>query len=126
MLSSVWAFVGWVVMFGAGIKSDYTVARSSGTARGLKSDDASSIMAAGQLRMTYVITRIHEWQETRKALAQIPVNFISTLNLSLLTSEYSADLNNYKIVKKVNILSQGRRIIVCQGNGQLSNRGFKR
>ena len=33
----------------------------------LKSDDASSIMAAGRLHMTHIMTRIHEWLEVRKS-----------------------------------------------------------
>ena len=54
-----------------------------------KSDGASSIMAADQMRLTHYITFKYVWLEARRVQAQFPVTFISSFNLSSLSCKSS-------------------------------------
>ena len=58
----------------------------SESARGLKSDDASSVMAADRFLMTYGCL------ETQKAQGHFPVTLIFSLIFSLLIGKSSVDL----------------------------------
>ena len=56
-----------------------------------KTEDSSSIMAAGRLHMTRNMTRIYKWQDTQRTQAQSPVTFISLFNIRLLLCKSSVD-----------------------------------
>ena len=69
-----------------------------------KSNDASSIMAAGRLHKKRNLILKYGCLETRRAQAQLPATFISSFSLSSFICKSSVDL--YIYLKSVDLFSK--------------------